>query len=123
MAGCHETITAAGWGRMRSGRLRHRITIKQKTVSARTSYGEDTYTWTTVGSYWADVLAMQGREMEAVQQTWAEARFKVRMRNNGDTIKREYQITWGSRTFDILDVEDPDGHNKELVLYVKEFVA
>lgn len=108
---------------MRSGRLRHRITIKQKTVSARTSYGEDTYTWTTVGSYWADVLAMQGREMEAVQQTWAEARFKVRMRNNGDTIKREYQITWGSRTFDILDVEDPDGHNKELVLYVKEFVA
>ena len=92
---------------MRSGTLRHQITITRRNVTGQNSFGEDTLgTSTTVGAYKADVIALQGREFEAAQQKWAEARFKVRMRYTATAIRREDQITWGTRTLEILDVED-----------------
>jgi SPP1 family predicted phage head-tail adaptor len=106
--------------------MRQRITIVHAPDDVEGSMGYATGDWdsaSTSGPFWAEVRAMQGRELEASQQTWAEARFKVRMRYQpGVTINRKDRITWGSRTLDILDAEDPDGRKREFVMVCKEYV-
>ena len=79
---------------MRSGPLRHRLVFYRKPAVSQDSYGADTSavfdadTWTKLCSQWGKLIALQGRELDAVQQTWAEARFKGTMHNLGYGIKR-----------------------------------
>lgn len=109
---------------MRAGFLtRSRITIQRSTATQNT-YGEDVPSWDALGSYWANIRALQGRELEAVQQTWAEARFRIDMRfQRGTTFQRKDRVIWGSRTLDILDVEDPDQRQRRLFLTCKEYAS
>ena len=106
------------------GILRDQIVI-QSPVRSTNSYAELNITsWTDIATVYANVRAMTGRELESVQQRWAEARFKVRMPFMKDlTIQRDYRAAWGTRKLDILDVEDPDGMRRELIMYCKEFVS
>jgi len=108
---------------MRAGERGQYITIKEKTVSGQDSRGADEYTWTDVVSVWASIRPMSGREMEAAHQIWAEARFRFFIEPYVDGIQRDMVITWGTRTLNILDVEDPSGMRKELHGYAKELVA
>ena len=107
---------------MRAGLLaRARITISRATVTQNT-FGEDVRTWSPIASCWANIRALQGRELQALQQTWAEARFRIDMRyQRGATFKRSDRITWGERTLDILDVEDPDQRQRRLFITAKEY--
>lgn len=107
---------------MRSSLLaRSRITIQRASVT-QNDYGEDVPTWAALGSYWANIRALQGRELEAAQQTWAEARFRIDMRyQRGSDFRRKDRIVWGSRTLDVLDVEDPDQRQRRLILTCKEY--
>lgn len=109
---------------MRAGLLaRSRITISRASKTQNT-YGEDVVSWVAIGSYWANIRALQGRELETMQQTWAEARFRIDMRyQRGTTFQREDRITWGSRTLNILDVEDPDQTQRRLFIVAKETPA
>ncbi len=109
---------------MRAGLLaRARITIERGTAT-QNSFGEDVVTWAAIGSYWANVRALQGKELETAQQTWAEARFKIDMRYQaGTTFQRKDRITWGSRVLDILDVEDPDQRQARLFIIAKEYAT
>ncbi len=102
---------------MRAGLLtRSRITISRKSVT-QNSYGEDVVTWTSLGSFWANIRALQGRELESMQQTWAEARFKIDMRfQRGTDFRRADKVTWGTRTLNILDAEDPDQRQRRLFI-------
>lgn len=108
---------------MNPGDLRENITIQQKTVSGQNTSGEDVYTWTTVWACKANVLPMSGREIEAAQQKWAEARWKIKIHYPSVAIQRAMQIVWGVRIFDILDAEDPGGKRREFVMVAKEWVA
>lgn len=107
---------------MRSGPYRHRITIQEKTVTGQDSYGQDTVIWPTYHACWASVDSLQGREFQAVQQRWADARFRVRIRYKAG-IQRAMRIVWGMRTLDILDAEDPDNTKRQIVMYCKELVS
>jgi len=102
--------------------LRHRIVVGKRTITGQGSYGNDTITYPTLGTFWAHIEAMQGRELDAAMQRWAEARFKVRMHYNTYGIDRADRIYWGSRVLDILDIEDPFGDSRWLVAVCKEFV-
>lgn len=109
---------------MRSGQYDQRITVKEKDVTGQDAFGADEYTWTTVATFWAHIRAMQGRELETAQQTWADARFKVIMpwQQTVTSIKREHRITWGTRTLEILDAEDPTSLRREFIMYCREIV-
>lgn len=109
---------------MRAGLLaRAHITILRASVT-QNSFGEDVVTWSNLLSCWANIRAMKGREMETAQQTWAEARFKIDMRfQKGTELRRKDRLLWGTRTLDILDVEDPDQTQRRLFLIAKEFVS
>ena len=102
--------------------LNQRITINEKSEGAQDSLGQPTITWPAKQACYARVEALQGRELEAAQQTWAEARWRVTTHyiSGIDTTMR---ITWGSRTLEIIDAEDPNGLQERLVMTCKEFSA
>lgn len=97
------------------------ILVIQRVAKTQNSYGEDVETWSDLMTLRAKVRAAQGRELESMQQTWAEARFKIRAPFPPVPIRREDKALWGTRTLDILDVEDPDGLRREIVIVAREF--
>lgn len=101
--------------------LRHKITVGKRTLGTQDSYGQQAITYPTLGTFWADISALQGRELEAVTQRWAEAQFRVRMHYNKYGIDRADRIVWGTRVLDILDVEDQYGDQRWLTMYCREF--
>ena len=92
-----------------AGKLRDQVTIQEKSVSGQDSLGQDTYTWATVYQIYARVEPLQGRELETMQQRWAEARYKVTL-NALAGIERAMRAVWwdgsANRVLDILDVQD-----------------
>jgi SPP1 family predicted phage head-tail adaptor len=107
---------------MRAGQLRHRLTVQQGVVSGQNAAGEDIKTWTEVGTFWCRIEPLQGREAGEAQQRWAEARHKITMRKQpGVTLQPKMRGIWGSRTLDILDVEDPGGIRPSLTLYARDY--
>jgi len=104
------------------GVLRHRIVI-QRATKTQSVMGEDVVTWSDLVTLHAQVRAMHGRELEAYQQQWAEARFRIRTWKPAEVIRREDRIIWDGRTLDILDAEDPDGTGRELGIIAREVVA
>lgn len=108
------------------GLLRQRVTIQQKSVTGQDTRGQDEYTWASVQETWANITALQGREMEVVQQRWADARFKVIMHFLAG-VTFAMRLAWldGSTTriLQIMDVQDPDGLRKRLVLFCREWAT
>ena len=107
---------------MRAGHRRSRVTFYRPTVGSQNSSGEDVVRNVSLGSAWVAIRAMDGRELERAQQLQAEARFRVEMEHPlaDYTLQRKDTITWGSRTLDILDVEDPDQRRRKQVILAKE---
>ena len=104
---------------------RHKIFIRKHPGRTASALGSTVIDWTagTVkGYYWGALEALQGRELEASMQRWAEARFRFKMQYV-DGVEREDRLEYSGRTFDILDAEDPTGHRRELHLLLRELVA
>lgn len=115
---------------MQAGKLRNRITILRKTEGTPNASGEPTITWESLGTFYAGVMALQGSEAFSVQQRNAEARHKIMMRfqpniefRRADGIVRDEWDGSSAPDLDILDVMDPDGRRRELVIYAREFTA
>lgn len=105
---------------MRSGPLRHRITIEQATES-RDSSGGVISTWGTYATVWASVSPLIGREYIAAKTVSASVTHKIRMRYlAGMTPKM--RIAWDSRLFDIESILDVDERHAELVIMATEVV-
>lgn len=102
------------------GLLRHRIIWQQKAVSGQDSVGQDIYAWADFITTPARVTALSGRELEAAQQRWAEARFKIEMHYT-PAIEREMRGVWGSRYLDVIDAEDPWGTGMVLHVMAREW--
>lgn len=109
---------------MPAGSRRSRVTFNRLGTTQNSS-GEDVTTLTALGSAWVQIVAMSGRELQAAHQTFAEARFSVMIDHPLDTytLRRHDQIAWGSRTLDILDVEDPDQRRREQRIIAMEFTT
>lgn len=106
---------------MRTGRLRHRIIIKSKTVS-RGASGQENITWTTVATLWGSVEPLRGNEFLESMREGAEVttRIVVRYYPSLDPVMRVY---WGSHVYDILSIINPDSRNRELQLMCKEVIT
>ena len=64
---------------MQAGKLDQRVTI-QRLVEGVDDYGQPINEWQDVGSYWAAVEPLQGREFVALQAAVSEITARVRMR-------------------------------------------
>jgi len=103
---------------MRAGRLRHRVTIQQK-VPTRDTFGGELVTWSPVATVWASVEPLQGREYLAARQLQAELTTRIRIRCRTGILP-QMRVVWGSHTYDIQAVIEPESGRRELQLMCTE---
>lgn len=107
---------------IRSGDLRHRITIESRST-ANDNFGDPVETWSTVGEYWCHVRPATGREQMVAGQMQAEISHAIVMRYQGTTaITPNMRVQYGQRTFNIQSVINADGRNYMYTLYCIENV-
>ena len=106
---------------MNAGALRHRCWIKEPTHTDALGDGDTVATWGTVTVCWGALEPLKGREWIESGMENSEITAKFRMRYYA-SIDPTMQLYFGSRTFEIISVIDPDERRKELELMVKELV-
>ena len=107
------------------GLAQHRIRI-MRPVKTKNDFNEDVITPAVYATVPAQVTALLGRELEAAQQRWAAAKYRIRMQYTKG-IEREYSIEWplatGLLALDILDVQDPAGTRNFTQIYAADHEA
>ncbi len=103
---------------MEAGKLRHKINI-QTFTTAKDSYGEDIKTWVTFHKTFASVTPLRGKEYFDTQQIVPEVDNKITIRYKSG-IAPTMRVVWGSRTYDIRAVINPDERNIMLELLAVE---
>jgi len=82
---------------------------KRLTVQADTpvSDGEGgfTHSWSTIGTYWAELSPMRAEQKFKYKSVQVEATHYVKFRGEID-INENHRILYGTRIFEILTVED-----------------
>lgn len=101
------------------GALRHQLEIQRRVVD---SSGYDiTSSWQTIHRGRFQVYAMSGKELESMQQRFADARYRIKGWAPSAPFEREDRIVWGPKYLDILDVVDPDGLGRTVSIVAREW--
>lgn len=105
---------------MEAGKLRHRVTIQDKTVT-QDAYGAEVITWTTVATVWAAVEPLAGREFLEGRALDAEVSTRIRIRyRTGLVMHPEMRVVWGSHTYDVAAVIEKRSERREIHLMGQE---
>lgn len=99
---------------MRSGRLRHRVTIQHEATSMN-GYGENAGTWSDVATVWAAVEPVSGKEAFSGGQNMATQAVRVVMRYRAGVTPQMRLVNDGI-TYNIEAVVNRDERNRELEL-------
>ena len=102
---------------MRSGMLRHRVTL-QRFQQGQDAYGGPVETWEDVAIVWASLEAMSGREFFASQQAQSEVTQRIRIRYRPD-VTADMRVIHNGKVFNIV-APLPDNRGRELVLMCRE---
>lgn len=102
---------------MKSGALRHRLTI-QKVTEERDSLGQAIETWSQFAVVYGSIEPMSGRERFLAAQTHAEATYRSRIRWIAG-LTPKMRISFGEKIYHITYIAD-DGRRRELVLDLVE---
>ena len=105
---------------MQAGKLRHRVTIQQNTPT-RDSFGAEVESWSDVTTIWAAVEPLQGREFFDAQAVNPETTTRIRIRYRSGIVP-EMRVAWGSHTYDIQSVIEPESNRRELHLLCRELL-
>lgn len=103
---------------MRAGLLRHRLVI-QRAVETKDTLGGDVQTWATLATVWGQVRPLSGREAYESQRVTTTASHFMTIRYRED-IAPQMRVVWHGRTFEITFIENTDGRDRALVLWVTE---
>lgn len=108
---------------MQAGKLRHKITI-QKQTETQDSYGEVDVTWSEYCKTFAQIMTTSGKESYESHQIYGQrtVKFKIRYNSTTKAITPKMRVYWGSRYFDIEDVERANELNKDIFLTTTEIV-
>jgi SPP1 family predicted phage head-tail adaptor len=102
------------------GKLRHSVTI-QKLTGTLDAAGQEVQAWETYGVRWAAIEPLQGRELFSARQIHAEITTRITVRYLAG-VTPKMRVLFGSRTFDIQEVINPEERNAELQLMCIERV-
>lgn len=120
---------------MRSGGMRHRVTIEEVT-EGRNSFGEVTKTWGTYATRWASIEPVSGREYFQAKRENTENDVRIRLRwdRRMTEVTTKMRVTYGypileespertqTRVFDIEAVLNLREKNREVVLMCREIL-
>lgn len=109
------------------GRLIHQGIWERMETRGQTTFGEDIREAVIVATVNAEVVALQGRELQAAQQRWAEARYVIK-HHYVSGILRTDRFRWTQRDgstkyLDPLDIQDEGGVGLVLIAFAKEWAA
>lgn len=105
---------------MRSGRLRHLVTLEEP-ATGRATDGGMVAGWSVVDTVWAEVSDLSGREFLTAQEHHAEVSTRVVLRYRDD-VRPSWRVVSGTRTLQVVAVVDPDGRSTRLELMCREVV-
>lgn len=103
---------------MRPGPMRQRVTLQSLTKS-KDSYGQEIEVWANVGTYWAEVVTLSGREAVNAQQIKSEATHRVTMRYVTSIVASQ-RFLFGSRQLKIEWLNNVAQRNREYVILCSE---
>lgn len=104
----------------RAGQLRHRVTIQTPAVTTD-PYGQSQPTWENLGTYYASVKPLSGREKQIASAIRDDISHLVTMRYQpSQTFYPIHRILYGTRTFNIGAVINVDEKNHTLLIYCTE---
>lgn len=92
---------------MRSGRLRHRVTI-QRPVVTQNEYGEGTIQWEDEDDIWCSVEAIAGRELLNNDRVQSEITHRVNIRFRS-TLTSDRRLVHNGQVLEIERIGDPTG--------------
>ncbi len=101
--------------------LRHRVEL-QSVSTSRDIIGGLVETWAAYATVWAEVRQASGREIWYRQQMNAQAAWTVGIRYRAD-VTTKHRVAYGSRTFEIRSVIDPEQRRRFLMIGCDEIVA
>lgn len=105
---------------MESGRLRHRVTIQQR--SGMDALGEP-LNWVDVVTTWATIEPVSGREFEEGKSIEAEVTHKVWLRwRPGLTLTPAMRVVYQGRALEISSVVNVGERNRVYLLLCRERV-
>lgn len=105
---------------MQVGKLRHRVKVQAKPTSLD-DYGEDDGVFQDIGTRWASVEPLGGRELLAAQQVNAEAVIRIRMRYYAG-LTTDHRIRHGENVYEIVSVADREMRHESMELMCKQAV-
>jgi SPP1 family predicted phage head-tail adaptor len=104
---------------LRAGDLRHKITVRRAT-EIKTDTGGYKTDWCDYAELWAEVTALDGREivMDQVLQGISVYRVRIRWRSDLTTEDqlRSAADCFGGRDVNVLSIADPDGRRNQLII-------
>lgn len=102
---------------MKTEALNIRVTIQTFSASRDTA-GAEVLSWSTLTSLWAKKLHSSSREFFTAQKVNSEITdlFIVRFY---DGITTKMRLVYGSKNYDILGADDPNGRRRELQILCK----
>lgn len=107
------------------GTYRDTLQWQRPVVTEQTTMGEDVVEWQTYCTARASVNALTGRELEAAQQRWADARYQI-THAYVSGLHREMRINWytqgEARLLDVLDIADKPGTGRYLTITARDHV-
>ena len=106
---------------MRAGALRHRVTLKSKTVS-RDTFGEEDITWATVATVWGSVEPLRGREYMEAKQGQADVSHRVVIRYRTGVVPTMRVYLEDGRALEIDGVINRLERDEQLELMCRELV-
>jgi len=99
------------------GKFRHRVVIQHLTEGTN-PMGDIVQTWTEFATAWASVEPLTGREYLSAQRVSSETSGRIRMRYRPGVLST-MRVLFGSQTYQILSVINPEELNVELELMTK----
>lgn len=110
---------------MRTGKLRDRIRIDQRSVATNTDYGTQTITWVELATVWAEVQDQLPSRGENVTAELVQARqpVRVRMRYRADieSTMRVVELGGLQRTLKIVGGPATLGNREGVEIMCEEF--
>ena len=107
---------------LRSGDLRHRVTLEAEQRTADGGGGFEPPTWVPVCTDWASIEPLSGQEALVARQLQDTTTHKVGMRYR-DGIKAAMRVKFGERFFNITEVRNIEERNVKLELRCTEGVT
>jgi len=105
---------------VRAGRLRHKVVLQSRS-NTQDDFGQPVESWTALGSIYAAIEPLSGRELMTRSGAAALASHKITIRHR-EGITPANRILFGVRLFDILLIVNPQEMNERLEMIVQERV-